>query len=97
MTIQTLAPADSPFANNSYDDGYFDGELDAISKLSAAAATDRASMADQYDPLWAQGYSDGYLNQIQVTYEEAQQLHARKQGRETSTLHTRTARRDRAA
>ncbi|MDX2658312.1 hypothetical protein PV402_39695 [Streptomyces scabiei] len=69
MTIQTLAPAnDSRGDNNSYDAGYFDGELDAISKLPAALANNRASMADPHDPLWAQGYADGYLNQIQVTY-----------------------------
>ncbi|MDX3000007.1 hypothetical protein [Streptomyces scabiei] len=69
MTIQTLAPAnDSRGDNNSYDAGYFDGELDAISKLPAALANNRASMADPYDPIWAQGYADGYLNQIQVTY-----------------------------
>jgi hypothetical protein len=69
MTIQTLAPANGGRGDdNSYDAGYFDGELDAISKLPAALANNRASMADPYDPLWAQGYADGYLNQIQVTY-----------------------------
>lgn len=59
--------------SSSYDAGYFDGELDAISKLPAAEATARASMADPYDPIWAQGYADGYLNQIQTTYALAQE------------------------
>ncbi|MFF0009528.1 hypothetical protein ACFYQT_39740 [Streptomyces tibetensis] len=65
MTAETtpIEPGD-----NSYNAGYFDGELDAISKLPAAMAHQRASMADPYDPLWAQGYADGYLHQIQVTY-----------------------------
>jgi hypothetical protein len=73
MTIQTLAPAHTdPADDGSYNAGYFDGELDAIAKLPARMATDRAAMADQYDPLWAQGYSDGYLHQIQVTYALAQ-------------------------
>ncbi|MDX2986439.1 hypothetical protein [Streptomyces caniscabiei] len=69
MTTMTITPANgSPSNGNSYNAGYFDGELDAISKLPAALATNRASMADAYDPIWAQGYADGYLNQIQVTY-----------------------------
>jgi hypothetical protein len=73
MTTMTIAPADNNSSDdNSYNAGYFDGELDAISKLPAAMANDRASMADAYDPLWAQGYADGYLHQIQVTYALAQ-------------------------
>jgi hypothetical protein len=73
MTIQTIAPTTpAPDDDNSYNAGYFDGELDAISKLPARMATDRAAMAEQYDPLWAQGYADGYLNQIQVTYSLAE-------------------------
>lgn len=73
MSITTFATTPtSPDNDDSYNAGYFDGELDAISKLPARMATDRASMADQYDPLWAQGYADGYLHQIQVTYALAQ-------------------------
>jgi hypothetical protein len=68
MSLMTITPANGDHADNSYDAGYFDGELDAISKLPAALATNRASMADPYDPIWAQGYADGYLHQIQVTY-----------------------------
>ena len=51
---------------NSYDAGYFDGELAAITKLPARRAMARASMADQHDPLYAQGYADGYLNATAV-------------------------------
>ncbi|MFF7190565.1 hypothetical protein ACFZAR_36345 [Streptomyces sp. NPDC008222] len=72
MTTETTAT--NP--GNSYDAGYFDGELDAISKLPARTAMDRAAMADAYDPLWAQGYADGFLHQIQVTYNLAQKRQA---------------------
>ena len=73
MTTHSIETAPiGPDDNNSYNAGYFDGELDAISKLPAVMANDRASMADPYDPLWAQGYADGYLHQIQVTYALAQ-------------------------
>ena len=69
MSITTFETTPtSPDNDDSYNAGYFDGELDAISKLPARTATNRASMADQYDRLWAQGYADGYLHQIQVTY-----------------------------
>lgn len=69
MTTMTIAPATTgPDGDNSYNAGYFDGELDVISKLPARMVLDRASMAQAYAPLWAQGYSDGYLHQIQVTY-----------------------------
>ncbi|CAK7288600.1 hypothetical protein [Streptomyces misionensis] len=56
-----ISPADSP-----YDDGYTDGELAAITGLSSRRAHARAAMADAYDPLYAQGYIDGYLHAIQV-------------------------------
>lgn len=68
MSILTIAAAATePADSNSYDAGYFDGELDALAKAPSALVHDRASMADLYDPLWAQGYIDGYLHQIQVT------------------------------
>ncbi|MGW0948476.1 hypothetical protein ACWD4O_38800 [Streptomyces sp. NPDC002623] len=74
MSITIPEPAAANASNgDSYDAGYLDGELDAISKLPAAEATARASMADPYDPLWAQGYADGYLNEIQATYALAQE------------------------
>ncbi len=68
MNITTFETTNTPPAGNSYDDGYLDGELDAISKLPAHTAMNRAAMADMYDPLWAQGYADGFLHQIQFTY-----------------------------
>ncbi len=69
MSITTFATTPtSPGNDDSYNAGYFDGELDAISKLPARTAMARVSMADQYDQLWADGYADGYLHQIQVTY-----------------------------
>lgn len=68
MSILTIAPATTePSDGNSYDIGYFEGELDALTKAPSRIVHDRASMADQYDPLWAQGLIDGYLHQIQVT------------------------------
>lgn len=66
MTTMTFAPAATEPDDSSYNAGYTDGELDAISKLPAALATSRASLADMYDPLWAQGYSDGFLHGIEV-------------------------------
>lgn len=52
--------------NNSYDAGYFDGEIAAITQLPARRVMARAAMAEQHDPLYAQGYSDGYLHAIAV-------------------------------
>ncbi len=78
MSILTIAPATAePADSNSYDAGYFDGELDALAKAPSQLVHDRASMADQYDPLWAQGYIDGYLHQIQVTAALAEKQAAR--------------------
>jgi len=51
---------------NTYDDGYTDGELAAITGLPSRRVHARASMADQYDALYAQGLIDGYLHQTQV-------------------------------
>jgi hypothetical protein len=72
MTTMTTATNTPSPSGDSYDDGYFDGELDAISKLPAIQVEARASMGAEHDDLWAQGYSDGYLNQIQITYALAQ-------------------------
>ncbi|MGY5127367.1 hypothetical protein [Streptomyces nigrescens] len=52
--------------SNTFDAGYLDGELAAITGLPARRAMARASMADQHDPLYAQGYADGYLNATAV-------------------------------
>ncbi|MBP5918716.1 hypothetical protein F3K34_43820 [Streptomyces sp. LBUM 1486] len=64
MTITTAGTGSN--GEDSYNTGYSDGELAAITKLPARRAHARASMADQYDPLYAQGYTDGYLHQTQV-------------------------------
>ena len=78
MTTMTIASANTgdEQPKTSYDQGLIDGELAAITKLPARRAMAIASMADQYDPLYAQGYSDGYLHGIQVNA-----AHAEKQGR----------------
>lgn len=68
MSIQIPETLTTAPDGNSYNDGYTDGELAAITKLPARRAHARANMADPYDPLWAQGYIDGYLHQIQVTH-----------------------------
>ena len=75
MSLTATEPTATPHGSSD-GAGYFDGEHDAISQLPAAEATARASMADAYDPLWAQGYADGYLNQIQVTYALTQQTNS---------------------
>jgi hypothetical protein len=66
MSIMTPEPTAANQSGNSYDDGYTDGELAAITSLSSRRVHARASMADQYDPLYAQGLIDGYLHAIQV-------------------------------
>lgn len=77
MSLMTIAPAATePFGDNSYDAGYFDGELDAIAKTPSLLIHDRASMADAYDPLWAQGYIDGYLHAIEVNAALAEKTQA---------------------
>lgn len=49
-----------------YDDGLLDGELAAITNLPSHRVHARAAMADDYDPLYAQGLIDGYLHAIAV-------------------------------
>lgn len=68
MTTMTFAPADTDDEQpkTSYDAGLLDGELAAVSRLSSRRAHARAAMADDYDPLYAQGYMDGYLHQTEV-------------------------------
>jgi hypothetical protein len=69
MSLMTIAPANTgdEQPKTSYDHGLIDGSLAAITRLPSRRAHAIASMADQYDPLYAQGYMDGYLHQIQVT------------------------------
>jgi hypothetical protein len=73
MTAMTPeATAMNPGDNDSYNDGYSDGELAAITQLSSRRVHARASMADQYDPLYAQGLVDGFLHAIKVNARLAQ-------------------------
>ncbi|NUQ95823.1 MAG: hypothetical protein HOY79_04440 [Streptomyces sp.] len=58
MTVHTSEPGSN--ADETYNNGFLDGELDAISKLPAALHTVRASWGDLYAPVWAQGYTDGF-------------------------------------
>jgi hypothetical protein len=76
MSIPTFTTTTAEPAGTSYDDGYFDGELDAIAKAPSSLVHDRAAMADAYDPLWAQGYIDGYLHQIEVAHALAEKAQA---------------------
>jgi hypothetical protein len=72
MSAMTPETTNTPPAGNSYDDGYTDGELAAITHLPSARVHARASMADMYDPLYAQGLIDGYLHAIAVNAALAQ-------------------------
>ncbi|MGV9278125.1 hypothetical protein [Streptomyces griseosporeus] len=67
MSLMSTEPtAAQPGDSNSYNDGYTDGELAATTHLSSRRVHARASMADPYDPQYAQGLIDGYLHTIQV-------------------------------
>lgn len=56
----TQTPYGTP--DNSFEAGFIDGELAAMTGLDSRRATARIEMAEQYDPMYAQGYSDGYLH-----------------------------------
>lgn len=64
MTPETTAS--NPGGDSSYNAGLFDGELAAITKLSSRRVHARAAMADDYDPLYAQGLIDGFQHQTAV-------------------------------
>ncbi|MFF9003724.1 hypothetical protein ACF1GW_39165 [Streptomyces achromogenes] len=66
MSLQAPEPTTTGPSNNSYDDGYTDGELAAITNLPSRRVHARAAMADPHDFLYAQGLIDGYLHAIQV-------------------------------
>lgn len=68
MTTMTLHPADTTGPDDSWNTGYTDGELAAITGLSSRRIHARASMADPYDPMYAQGLIDGYLHAAAVNY-----------------------------
>lgn len=64
MTTMTFALADTNGPDNSWDTGYTDGELAAITGLSSRRVHARADMAADHDPDYAQGLIDGYLSAI---------------------------------
>lgn len=68
MTTMTITSADTTGPDNSWTTGYTDGELAAITGLPSRRIHARASMADQYDPMYAQGLIDGYLHAAAVNY-----------------------------
>lgn len=62
MSLMTIAPASNGNADASYESGFLDGELDVIRQLPAHLHTARASWGDLYDPMWAAGYTDGFIH-----------------------------------
>lgn len=60
LTIHTNQ--NNPTPDDTYASGFLDGELDAISNLPAHLHTARASWGDLYNPIWAQGYTDGFIH-----------------------------------
>ncbi|MFF8910570.1 hypothetical protein [Streptomyces olivaceoviridis] len=65
MSLMTPESAPTNSAD-SYNDGFVDGELAAITGLSSRRVHARASMADQYDVLYGQGLIDGFLFAIEI-------------------------------
>jgi hypothetical protein len=68
MSLMTLAPAttgDQP-EPGSYEQGYLDGQLAALTRLSSRRAHARAAMAQPYDPAYAEGYLDGFDHQTDL-------------------------------
>lgn len=104
MTIQTLAPAVSPFARDPF---YAIGVADAYDEYQAGedihllkARAEEMLAADTHGSLPAELYLVGYANtviglmnghiaQINAQTEVAQTWLARKQGRETAARHIR--------
>lgn len=66
--MATPTTSQTPYGTpeQSFNAGYLDGELAAMTGLSSRRATARIEMAADYDPMYAQGYSDGYLNATDV-------------------------------
>lgn len=74
MTVMTVHTSQTPPANDdAYQTGFLDGELDAISKLPAELHTVRASWGDLHDPMWAEGYSDGFIHALAFNYGQQHQ------------------------
>lgn len=79
MTAMTTASAagTGDSADNSWDTGYTDGELDAFSRLAPHYTRARAEMAEDHDPLYAAGYWNGYEHQTAVLQAEEEKAAAR--------------------
>lgn len=60
MSVMTIAPTGTGDSPDSWDTGYTDGELAAITGLSARRALARTEMAADYDPTYADGYWQAY-------------------------------------
>ncbi|WP_329126198.1 hypothetical protein [Streptomyces sp. NBC_01353] len=60
MSIETFTSASTGEGDKSWDDGFIDGELAAISGLSARRALARHEMANDHDPMYAAAYWESY-------------------------------------
>ncbi|MER6249428.1 hypothetical protein [Streptomyces griseorubiginosus] len=67
MSITAPETTTAPHGDDdSYNTGHSDGELAAITRLSSRRAHARAAMAEPYDPAYAAGYIDGFIQQTQA-------------------------------
>lgn len=73
MTAMTFQPTPSG-TPDSFNVGYLDGELAAeVAGLDPQRANAIADMADDHDPLYAQGYYEGYWSRHAVNILTLQQ------------------------
>lgn len=77
MSIQIPETPATPSSGDSYNDGFIDGELAAITGLSSRRVHARAAMADQHDVLYAQGLIDGFLFAIEINIGPARKERSR--------------------
>lgn len=66
--MATPAATHTPYGtpDDSYEAGFTDGELAVLEGLPSHRAHARIAMAEQHDPMYAQGYADGYLHATAV-------------------------------
>ncbi|MFD8516513.1 hypothetical protein ACFV27_36910 [Streptomyces antimycoticus] len=67
----TRTPYGTP--DDSFEAGMLDGELAAMTGLDSRRAHARIEMAADYDRMYAQGYSDGYLHATAINAARLQQ------------------------
>lgn len=100
MTVQTFAPAENPFAR---DPDYYLGRADAYDHSHDRTADQMVSLLGMVIDHASIAYASGYADRVTelrleldvvaaAEAELAQTWLARKQGRETSTLHLRNRR-----